>query len=41
MIISNTTISRPSTLINTNRTETGGLSGQPLTDLSTSTIKEM
>jgi dihydroorotate dehydrogenase len=34
IIISNTTIQRPSSLISENRIETGGLSGRPLKELS-------
>ncbi|XP_065497355.1 dihydroorotate dehydrogenase (quinone), mitochondrial [Caloenas nicobarica] len=41
LIISNTTVSRPSGLRSPQRTEPGGLSGKPLRELSTQTIREM
>ncbi|XP_053934385.1 dihydroorotate dehydrogenase (quinone), mitochondrial isoform X1 [Cuculus canorus] len=41
LIVSNTTVSRPSSLRSRQRTETGGLSGKPLRELSTQTIREM
>ncbi|NWH81451.1 PYRD dehydrogenase, partial [Piaya cayana] len=41
LIISNTTVSRPSSLQSRQRTEAGGLSGKPLRELSTQTIREM
>ncbi|XP_037265447.1 dihydroorotate dehydrogenase (quinone), mitochondrial isoform X3 [Falco biarmicus] len=41
LIVSNTTVSRPSTLRSRQRTEPGGLSGKPLRELSTQTIREM
>ncbi|XP_076879584.1 dihydroorotate dehydrogenase (quinone), mitochondrial [Brachyhypopomus gauderio] len=41
LIVSNTTVSRPDSLQGPNRTEAGGLSGQPLKDLSTRTVQEM
>lgn len=42
LIISNTTIERPSSLKNaSNKTETGGLSGEPLKDMSTQMIADM
>jgi len=41
LIISNTTISRPDTLQSSNKTETGGLSGEPLKELSTNTVSDM
>ncbi|KAK5976274.1 Dihydroorotate dehydrogenase (quinone) mitochondrial, partial [Trichostrongylus colubriformis] len=41
LIISNTTIARPATLKSEFRTETGGLSGAPIRELSTDCIKEM
>jgi dihydroorotate dehydrogenase len=41
LIISNTTISRPPTLINKNDTENGGLSGAPLFSLATQTLSEI
>jgi dihydroorotate dehydrogenase len=40
MIVSNTTISRPATLVEPNKAETGGLSGRPLFDLSTRMLAE-
>ena len=41
LIISNTTISRPLHLKNSNKKETGGLSGAPVKDLSTQCIADM
>ncbi|XP_040266209.1 dihydroorotate dehydrogenase (quinone), mitochondrial [Bufo bufo] len=41
LIVTNTTISRPSTLKSPSSVETGGLSGAPLRDMSTETIREM
>ncbi|NXO03422.1 PYRD dehydrogenase, partial [Rhinopomastus cyanomelas] len=41
LIVSNTTVSRPSSLRSRQRTEPGGLSGKPLRELSTKTIREM
>ncbi|NWU99090.1 PYRD dehydrogenase, partial [Upupa epops] len=41
LIVSNTTVSRPSSLRSKQRTELGGLSGKPLRELSTKTIREM
>ncbi|XP_071424045.1 dihydroorotate dehydrogenase (quinone), mitochondrial [Pithys albifrons albifrons] len=41
LIVSNTTVSRPSSLRSRQRTEPGGLSGQPLRELSTQAIREM
>ncbi|XP_055700433.1 dihydroorotate dehydrogenase (quinone), mitochondrial [Phlebotomus papatasi] len=41
LIVSNTTIARPSTLQNENREETGGLSGAPLSDMATKAISHM
>lgn len=41
LIVSNTTISRPSGLQSTQRLESGGLSGKPLRELSTQTVREM
>ncbi|XP_034384518.1 dihydroorotate dehydrogenase (quinone), mitochondrial isoform X1 [Cyclopterus lumpus] len=41
LMVSNTTVSRPETLQDSNKSELGGLSGQPLKDLSTSTVREM
>nr|CAG4648022.1 EOG090X08P9 [Moina brachiata]SVE93093.1 EOG090X08P9 [Moina brachiata] len=40
LIVTNTTISRPNSLSSKHRTETGGLSGQPLKDLSTKCVGE-
>ncbi|XP_040021057.1 dihydroorotate dehydrogenase (quinone), mitochondrial isoform X1 [Gasterosteus aculeatus] len=41
LMVSNTTVSRPETLQHSSKSEVGGLSGQPLKDLSTSTVREM
>ncbi|XP_053555425.1 dihydroorotate dehydrogenase (quinone), mitochondrial isoform X2 [Bombina bombina] len=41
LIVTNTTISRPSTLQDPQSCESGGLSGVPLRDLSTETVREM
>lgn len=41
LMVSNTTVSRPETLQDLQRSEVGGLSGQPLKDLSTNTVREM
>ena len=41
MVISNTTVSRPSTLKSKNKKERGGLSGKPVKEKSTETIREM
>lgn len=41
LIVTNTTVSRPASLQGALRSENGGLSGQPLRDLSTQTIREM
>ncbi|KAF6287897.1 dihydroorotate dehydrogenase (quinone) [Rhinolophus ferrumequinum] len=41
LIVTNTTVSRPPGLQGALRCETGGLSGKPLRDLSTQTIREM
>ncbi|KAL3860218.1 hypothetical protein ACJMK2_010373 [Sinanodonta woodiana] len=41
LIISNTTVSRPATLHSPQKVETGGLSGQPLKELSTKTVQDM
>lgn len=40
-MVSNTTISRPDTLKDPKKHEIGGLSGQPLKELSTQTVREM
>ncbi|NXH16587.1 PYRD dehydrogenase, partial [Bucco capensis] len=41
LIVSNTMVSRPGSLRSRQRTEPGGLSGKPLRELSTQTIREM
>ena len=41
LIVSNTTVSRPDTLRSWRAKETGGLSGQPLFDLSTAILRRM
>lgn len=41
LIVSNTTITRPDSLISEHRSETGGLSGAPLLDLSTEVLREV
>lgn len=41
LIVSNTTTSRPRGLQSTQRLEAGGLSGKPLRELSTQTVREM
>nr|XP_004659604.2 dihydroorotate dehydrogenase (quinone), mitochondrial isoform X1 [Jaculus jaculus] len=41
LIVTNTTVSRPAGLQGARRSEIGGLSGKPLRDLSTQTIREM
>nr|CAG4651945.1 EOG090X08P9 [Triops cancriformis] len=41
LIVTNTTISRPLTLQSSCKSEVGGLSGEPLKDLSTHTIRDM
>lgn len=41
LIVTNTTVSRPETLRSTNKNETGGLSGKPLTNLATRTVSDM
>lgn len=41
LMVSNTTVSRPETLQDPNKSEVGGLSGEPLRDLSTTTVREM
>ncbi|MBN3299414.1 PYRD dehydrogenase, partial [Amia calva] len=41
LIVSNTTISRPATLQDPQQGEVGGLSGAPLRDMSTETVREM
>ena len=41
LIVSNTTVSRPDSLSSSNKAEVGGLSGQPLRDMSTQVIRDM
>lgn len=41
LMVSNTTVSRPETLQDRHKSEVGGLSGQPLKDLSTDAVREM
>lgn len=41
LVVTNTTVSRPSTLQGALRGEGGGLSGAPLRQLSTETVREM
>ncbi|XP_063858182.1 dihydroorotate dehydrogenase (quinone), mitochondrial-like isoform X2 [Scylla paramamosain] len=41
LIVTNTTVTRPSSLTSPEQREVGGLSGQPLKDLSTRMVKEM
>ncbi|XP_063439930.1 dihydroorotate dehydrogenase (quinone), mitochondrial-like isoform X2 [Mytilus trossulus] len=41
LIVSNTTVSRPDSLKSSHKDEVGGLSGEPLKDLSTKTISDM
>ncbi|XP_061566119.1 dihydroorotate dehydrogenase (quinone), mitochondrial-like [Cololabis saira] len=41
LMVSNTTVSRPESLLDQHKSEAGGLSGQPLKDLSTNTVREM
>ncbi|XP_013401304.1 dihydroorotate dehydrogenase (quinone), mitochondrial-like [Lingula anatina] len=41
LIISNTTVSRPPSLQSKSKDETGGLSGAPLKELSTQTLRDM
>ncbi|VDM69213.1 unnamed protein product, partial [Strongylus vulgaris] len=41
LIVSNTTISRPGNLLSDKRTESGGLSGAPLREMSTECVREM
>jgi dihydroorotate dehydrogenase len=40
IIVGNTTLSRPASLRSTRRSETGGLSGEPLTPLSTDVLRK-
>ncbi|XP_037102493.1 dihydroorotate dehydrogenase (quinone), mitochondrial isoform X2 [Syngnathus acus] len=41
LMVSNTTVSRPEALQDPQKSETGGLSGQPLKDMSTNVVREM
>ena len=41
LIISNTTVVRPDSLESKHKGETGGLSGAPLTEMSTGVIRDM
>ena len=41
LVISNTTITRPDSLASTSKDEVGGLSGVPLVNLSTQTVRDM
>ncbi|XP_077444183.1 dihydroorotate dehydrogenase (quinone), mitochondrial isoform X4 [Stigmatopora argus] len=41
LMVSNTTVSRPDILQDSHKCESGGLSGQPLKDMSTNTVREM
>ncbi|KAA0723909.1 Dihydroorotate dehydrogenase (quinone), mitochondrial [Triplophysa tibetana] len=41
LMVSNTTVSRPETLEDPNKLEMGGLSGQPLKEMSTQMVREM
>ncbi|VDN34814.1 unnamed protein product, partial [Cylicostephanus goldi] len=41
LIVSNTTISRPASLVSDKRAESGGLSGAPLRQMSTECVREM
>ncbi|XP_045193969.1 dihydroorotate dehydrogenase (quinone), mitochondrial-like isoform X1 [Mercenaria mercenaria] len=41
LIVTNTTVTRPESLKSKYKDETGGLSGEPLKDLSTQTVKDM
>jgi len=41
LIVCNTTVSRPSTLLSAKKDETGGLSGSPLKQLATETVQDM
>uniref|UniRef100_A0A4W5LKF7 Dihydroorotate dehydrogenase (quinone), mitochondrial n=1 Tax=Hucho hucho TaxID=62062 RepID=A0A4W5LKF7_9TELE len=41
LVVSNTTVSRPETLQDPQSKEVGGLSGQPIKELSTRTVREM
>ena len=41
LIVCNTTVSRPPSLRSAEKTETGGLSGLPLRQLATDTVRDM
>ena len=41
LIVSNTTLSRPDTLKSRHSKESGGLSGEPLKQLATDTVRDM
>ncbi|KAH9519169.1 hypothetical protein Btru_074885 [Bulinus truncatus] len=41
LIVSNTTVDRPDTLVSKNKVETGGLSGAPLKEKSLQTVRDM
>lgn len=41
IIVTNTTVARPETLKSKHKKEMGGLSGKPLTDMSTRTVSDM
>ncbi|KAK7113860.1 dihydroorotate dehydrogenase (quinone), mitochondrial-like isoform X2 [Littorina saxatilis] len=41
LIVTNTTVERPNSLQSKQREETGGLSGKPLKDLATNTVRDM
>jgi len=41
LIVTNTTVARPSSLCSSNKEETGGLSGPPLREMSTKTVGDM
>ena len=41
LIVTNTTIKRPSSLKSENKNEGGGLSGEPLKNLSTKAVRDM
>ena len=41
IIVTNTTVARPETLKSEHKKETGGLSGKPLTEMSTRTVSDM
>jgi len=41
IIVTNTTINRPASLLSKNKVETGGLSGEPLLEMSTQILRDM